>query len=130
MNGRRGHGVFLTVTGTSPFWCFAQAVSYFSLFRAERSDTRGSVGNGRGVWHRAAPLIRILKTAVVSDVHQPWYADNDGAGGHFHRIKRYFEKLQEYGPPQGYFPEPSKSILIVQEHAIRRKRKRTSVSKS
>jgi len=61
------------------------------------------------------PLIRILKKAV-SDVHQPWYADDAGAGGHFNRITRYFEKLQEFGPPRGYFPEPSKSILIVKEH--------------
>ena len=61
------------------------------------------------------PLIRILKTAV-SDVHQPWYADDAGAGGHFNLITRYFEKLQEFGTPRGYFPESSKSILIVQEH--------------
>ncbi len=61
------------------------------------------------------PLIRILKTEVP-DLHQPWYADDAGAGGHFQNIRLYFKKLQEYGPPRGYFPEPSKSILIVQEH--------------
>ena len=58
------------------------------------------------------PLIRILK-AEVPDLHQPWYADDAGAGGRFQNIRLYFKKLQEYGPPRGYFPEPSKSILIV-----------------
>ena len=44
------------------------------------------------------PLIHIVITAV-SNVHQPWCADDAGAGGHFHRIKPYyFEKFQEYGP--------------------------------
>ncbi len=49
-------------------------------------------------------------------MHQPWYADDAGAGGRFQKIQLYFEKLQEHGPPRGYFPEPSKSILIVKEH--------------
>jgi hypothetical protein len=52
----------------------------------------------------------------VPDVSQPWYADDAGAGGKFNGIKRYFSKLQEKGPRSGYFPEPSKSILVVQEH--------------
>jgi hypothetical protein len=43
------------------------------------------------------PLIQILEKAV-SDVHQPWCADDAGAGGRFQRIRLYFEKLQEHGP--------------------------------
>jgi hypothetical protein len=61
------------------------------------------------------PLIRTLKDEIP-EVDQPWYADNAGAGGTFKGRWQYFEKLQEKGPRQGYFPEPSKSILIVQEH--------------
>jgi hypothetical protein len=38
------------------------------------------------------PLIRILKKAV-SDVHQPWYADDAGAGGRFQRIRLYPEGI-------------------------------------
>jgi hypothetical protein len=54
---------------------------------------------------------------AVSDVHQPWHADDAGAGGRFQRIRLYFEKLQEHSPPRGHFPGPSKSILIlVEEH--------------
>jgi hypothetical protein len=58
------------------------------------------------------PLIRTLK-AEIPEVGQPWYADDAGAGGAFKGIRQYFEKLQEKGPRRGYFPEPSKSILIV-----------------
>jgi hypothetical protein len=61
------------------------------------------------------PLIRTLKDEI-SDVNQPWYADNSGAGGSFTGLGKYFEKLQEKGLGRGYFPEPSKFILVVQEH--------------
>jgi hypothetical protein len=44
------------------------------------------------------------------------YADDLRMGGSFTGIQKYFEKLQEKGPGRGYFPEPSKSILVVQEH--------------
>jgi hypothetical protein len=48
-------------------------------------------------------------------VKQPWYSDDAGAGGSFEDLRRFFTRLQEIGPSYGYFPEPSKSILIVQE---------------
>ena len=68
------------------------------------------------------PLIRLLKK-TIPDVHQPWYADDTGAGGKFKRIRLYFEKLQEFGPLRGYFPEPDKSILVVMAHTTQRKPK-------
>jgi hypothetical protein len=58
------------------------------------------------------PLIRALKVQFP-EMEQTWYADDAGAGGKFDAIKRHFEKLEEIGPHYGYYPEPSKSILIV-----------------
>jgi hypothetical protein len=58
------------------------------------------------------PFIRARKVQF-SETEQTWYADDAGAGGKFDAIKHHFEKLEEIGPHYGYFPEPSKSILIV-----------------
>ena len=44
---------------------------------------------------------------------QPWYADDAGAGGMFQQILEHFQDLQERGPARGYYPEPTKSILVV-----------------
>ena len=33
--------------------------------------------------------------------------------GTFTRIETYFDSLKRQGPGQGYYPEPSKSVLIV-----------------
>jgi hypothetical protein len=63
------------------------------------------------------PLIRILK-AEFPAVEQPWYADDAGAGGSFNEIRRFFCKLEEIGPSYGYYPEPSKSILVVPQHNL------------
>jgi hypothetical protein len=61
-------------------------------------------------------LLPLILKDEVPDINQSWYADDAGAGGSFNSIQRYFEKLQEEWPRQGYFLEPSKSILIVQPH--------------
>jgi hypothetical protein len=53
-------------------------------------------------------------------LEQPWYADDAGVAGKFDNMCRLFVKLQEIGPDFGYFPEPSKSILIVPEHNVAR----------
>ena len=61
------------------------------------------------------PLIRKLEHEFPT-VKQPWYADDAGAGGCFTDLRKFFQRLQEIGPAYGYFPEPTKSILIVRAH--------------
>ena len=41
------------------------------------------------------------------------YADDTGSAGHFGEIEVFFKDLAKIGPDFGYFPEPSKSVLIV-----------------
>jgi hypothetical protein len=67
------------------------------------------------------PLIRKLK-AKFTQVNQPWYADDAGADGNFRSIRHFFLHLQEIGLDFGYFPEPSKSILVVHEHNLEKAR--------
>ena len=56
--------------------------------------------------------------ATVPECHQPWYADDAGAGGKFNDIMRYFTTLCDKGPARGYFPEPTKSIIIVKPQSV------------
>jgi hypothetical protein len=63
------------------------------------------------------PLIRQLKKEFPL-VEQPWYTDNAGAGGKFDRIRSQFLRLVKLGPTFGYFPESTKSILIVAQHNL------------
>jgi hypothetical protein len=61
------------------------------------------------------PLIHKLKVEFPA-VKQPWYANDAGAGGSFTDLRKKHFRLQELGPAYGYFPEPSKSIIIVRAH--------------
>ena len=65
------------------------------------------------------PLIQWLR-----DAHhrfpQPWYADDTGAGGGFKLILEHFWDLQDWGASQGYFPELTKSILVVAPRNVAR----------
>ena len=58
------------------------------------------------------PLIRELRNAHPWVTH-PWFADDAGAGGTFQQILEHFWDLQVRGPACGYYPEPTKSILVV-----------------
>lgn len=46
---------------------------------------------------------------------QIWYADDSSAIGNIDNIHGWIEKLLRIGPYYGYFPEPTKSSLIVKE---------------
>ncbi len=58
------------------------------------------------------PLICELK-ACVTNVNQPWYADHAGARGIFDALQCYMAQLQTLGLQHSYYPEPSKSILVL-----------------
>jgi hypothetical protein len=86
-------------------------VLIFSKEGVTQGDPLSMFGYGIGI----LPLIRRLKIEFPA-VKQPWYADDAGAGGSFTDLQQFFLRLQEIGPAYGYFPEPSKSILIVRIH--------------
>ena len=65
------------------------------------------------------PLIRELRR-YHPYVTQPWYADDAGAGGIFGAVMDLFWDLQLKEPTQGYFTEPTKSILVVAERNVPR----------
>jgi hypothetical protein len=57
------------------------------------------------------PLSAAIRKAVPT-VLQPWYADDMAMVGPCRGIARAMTLLEELGPARGYFPEPSKSLLI------------------
>jgi hypothetical protein len=60
------------------------------------------------------PLAKFLR-AQVPTVIQPWYADDCAMAGSVSNITTAMRLLLHYGPSRGYFPEPSKSILICRK---------------
>ena len=64
------------------------------------------------------PLINKLKRDIL-DVTQTWYADDARALGTFAIIETYLNLLTCQGPGRGYYPEPSKSVLIVHPKNIK-----------
>ena len=66
------------------------------------------------IYHRIGilPLIKNLKQELP-EVTQPWYANDAGSLGMFAKIETYFNYLKHQGTGRGYYPEPSKIVLIV-----------------
>uniref|UniRef100_A0A1X7USW6 Reverse transcriptase domain-containing protein n=1 Tax=Amphimedon queenslandica TaxID=400682 RepID=A0A1X7USW6_AMPQE len=62
------------------------------------------------------PLIRELED--ISIYKQVWYADDSSVTGDLNSIPVWFQNLLRIGPHYGYFPEPSKSFLVVHASMI------------
>ena len=82
---------------------------------ATQGDPHAVIDYGIGV----LPLIRFLRRDHPQ-VTQLWYAEDAGAGGNFEAVMAHFRDLQLKGPARRYFPEPTKSILVVAEQNIPR----------
>ena len=62
------------------------------------------------------PLIDNLGETVDHEkCKQSWYADDSSAGGQLTDMKTWWDQLCAMGPKYGYFPQASKTILIVKE---------------
>ena len=69
------------------------------------------------------PLIDILAEFCINDLlRQAWYADNSSAIGRLIQVKKWWLKLNEMGPKFGYFPKPSKSVLIIKDGSLMQSR--------
>ena len=61
------------------------------------------------------PLINNLESELLKQI---WYADDTAAGGKLSHLKAWWDRLTEVGPDYGYYPNASKSWLIVKEEHL------------
>lgn len=67
---------------------------------------------GIGTW----PLVTYLKTA--SNAIQAWYADDSAVCDTLDKLRLWWDELITVGPSYGYFPNASKTILLVKPHYL------------
>jgi hypothetical protein len=119
MSGRLGPSLYLIATNYKHCWATLMLHSNkgtATFLSSTEGVTQGDLLSMFAYSIGVLPLIRLLKDQFTR-VKQPWYADNAGAGGKVSDIRSFFRKLQEIGPNFGYFPEPSKSTLIVPQQS-------------
>ena len=62
------------------------------------------------------PLTSELSNAINTErCKQAWYADDSSAAGRLVEMRKWWNTLCTAGPKYGYFPLPTKTILIVKE---------------
>ena len=59
------------------------------------------------------PLIDELKSCVGTK--QVWYADDASGAGKLHELSVWWTRLKEIGPAYGYYPKPSKTIVVLKD---------------
>ena len=56
-----------------------------------------------------------LIDCISGDLMQVWYADDATACGSLSELQLWWDKLIQFGPDFGYFPNPSKTCLVVKD---------------
>eukprot|EP00919_Chromeraceae_sp_WS-2016_P038378 GHVR01091609.1.p1 GENE.GHVR01091609.1~~GHVR01091609.1.p1 ORF type:complete len:110 (-),score=28.25 GHVR01091609.1:8-337(-) len=71
-------------------------------------------------------MLRSLKQTTHTHAHtntqanmkQCWFADDSSAAVPLNELREWFELLRQEGPKFGYYPEPNKCKIIVNQNCI------------
>ena len=95
------------------FYSFVQSLEEW------RNNPRGSSGHVRVCSGHIYTIPSIRELATV-DIKYTWYADDASAGGSITDLWRWWSGLKQHGPGYGYFPNPRKTIFLVEEEHFMR----------
>ena len=65
--------------------------------------------------YAAALTSLIASLADLTNWSQCWYADDSDCAAKLPKLHEWFENLCELGPAYGYYPEPQKTVVVVDE---------------
>ena len=81
---------------------------------SEEGSTQGDVPAMDMYAIATKPLVDKVGSVVDKNLcKQIWFADDSGSGGKITEIKKWWDELNSSGPKFGYYPKPSKTIMIV-----------------
>ena len=95
-----------------------------SSLNSEEGCTQGDAGAMGFYALGIKPLVDTLEDTITTsnisstECKQSWYADDSSASGKLSSIKVWWDKLNEAGPKYGYFPNSSKTYLVVKHPDI------------
>ena len=105
-------GLFNTYRGYAPLIVAGTTELLFSSEGTTQGDPLALLLYGVSLM----PLIESLKDR---DTYlQTWYADDSGALGALENLVEWLSSLTENGPKYSYYPEPSKSYLVVHPNFV------------
>jgi len=61
-------------------------------------------------------ILPLINSIQNDSVLQKWFADDGSAAGKIQDLKLLWDKVCEYGPGYGYFPNASKTVVVVKSH--------------
>ena len=86
---------------------------------SQEGSTQGDVAAMAKYALGVTPLINTLGDAVDKDFcKQVWYADDSSALGKLKELLVWWNILYKEGPKYGYYPKPSKTVLIIKGTAL------------
>ena len=109
---RASRFIFNTYRGWSPLIVRGSTITIFSREGVVQGDPLSMFA------YSVATMPLIQELNCPSLWRQIWFADDSSVIGDVSVLRSWLDKLLSIGPKFGYFPEPSKSYLIVKEPSL------------
>ena len=107
---------FLSNTYQTPSRMIVNDQSNVECILSEEGSTQGDVAAMGMYAVGTRPLLDILHNQTdPTRCQQVWYADDSTAAGLLGEIRHWWDILNDAGPKFGYYPKPSKTILILKD---------------
>ena len=93
---------------------FMSDTSSQEMFQSDEGCTQGDPAAMGFYALGVKPLVDKLDSCINDKTcQQSWFADDSSAIGKLKAIRKWWQVLYEEGPKYGYYPKPSKCILII-----------------
>ena len=105
---------YLYDTYRSPARIVIPGEQKYDTIYSDEGYTQGDVASMAKYGIATKPLNDKLADSVNSDLcKQIWYADDSSSAGQVTEMRKWWDVLCKEGPSYGYFPLPTKTVLIV-----------------
>ena len=93
--------------------CYRSSTNLFVGGTTLLSQEGTTQGDPLAMMMFALAIVPLIQTVKTSETTQSWFADDAACGGRLRRLRSWWDALVQKGQAFGYYPNPSKTLLVV-----------------
>ena len=98
--------------------CYREETSLFVGGEVLLSREGSTQGDPLAMMMFAVATVPLIEKVSTNNTRQAWFADDSGCGGKVKWLRKWWDALLTFGPAFGYFPNATKTVLVVKPEKV------------